>query len=405
MSYFKNSFFIILSFLFFDAKSQQISILGQWTNSPNFLCKYTQNRLVVTTVSGVRFLDVSNPINPIATSAYISNPPNGEFSFAIELSGNYAYFAGSYYGHFRIVDISNINSPVQTGITYGVLGTAYQIAIQGNYAFVPTNNDTLYSVDITNKTNPTVLSKLYLGAFPNGITVNGNYAYVSTSSGIKIINITNPASMSIVSTFGTTYYGKISPDLPNNRIFVSDGTNGFEVINISNPTSLASIYHPVGGSSGDLTYNNGKIFQNSVTSAYQVNTGSGNFLCSLASPLSGQVNGIDSKDSVFYVLTTSNVYVLKYSQSAFVTSLNNSIQSDEIFDVYPNPSNDFITIKSNGILSDLSVSIYNTLGTLMKDVGYINNTNKVNITNLPSGIYFITISKGNTLERIKFLKN
>jgi hypothetical protein len=404
MGYFKHFLLAIVSFLCFNAKSQQISILGQWPNNPNFLCKYTQNRLIVTTVGGIRFLDVSNPTNPIATSALISNPPNGEFSFAIELSGNYAYFAGSYFGHFRIVDISNLNNPVQTGITFGVLGTAYQIAIRGNYAFVPTNNDTLYSVDISNKMNPTVLSKLYLGSFPNGITVNGNYAYVSTPAGIKIINVTNPSSMSVVSTFGSAYYGKISSDLGNNRIFISNGPSGFDVVDISNPTSLSILYHPIGGGGGDITYNNGKIFQNSITSAYEVNSNSGNFLCSLADPLSGQVNGIDSKDSIFYVSTTNFVYALKYSSLNTVTSLKNLDQLTDI-SFFPCPANDYINIKTdNSVIS--KIIIYNSLGAITKELEDLNDiSHKIDISNLPHGMYFMSMFTENGKKQLKFIKD
>lgn len=396
--------YIVLSFLCLNLKSQQISILGQWPNNPNFLCKYTQNRLIVTTASGVRFLDVSNPTNPVATSAFISNPPNGEFSFAIELSGNYAYFAGSYYGHFRIVDISNLNSPVQIGITYGVLGTAYQIAIKGNYAFVPTNNDTLYSVDISNKTNPIVIGKLYLGSFPNGITVNGNYAYVSTSSGIKIINVTNPSNMNILSTFGATYYGKISSDFINNRIFISNGSSGFDAIDISNPTSLSVMYQTTGGGSGDITYNNGKIFQNSITSAYQVNSNSGNFLCSLVTQLNGQINGIDSKDSVFYVSTTNFVYVLKYSSLNVVTSLNDLEQLTDV-SIFPCPATDYINIENNSNMIS-KIVINNSLGTFTKELYYLHQPkHNIDISDLPLGIYFITIFTENSKKQLKFIKH
>jgi hypothetical protein len=403
MNYFKLFLLAIVSFLYFNAKSQQISILGQWPNNPNFLCKYTQNRLIVTTAGGIRFLDVSNPTNPIATSAFISNPPNGEFSFAIELSGNYAYFAGSYFGHFRIVDISNLNNPVQTGITFGVLGTAYQIAIRGNYAFVPTNNDTLYSVDISNKMNPTVISKLYLGSFPTGIMVNGNYAYVSTPAGIKIIDVTNPSSMSFVSTFGSADYGKISLDVANNRFFVSDGANGFDVINMSNPTGLVSMYHPVGGG-GDITYNNGKIFQYGFPSAYEVNTSSWNFLCSLATPLSGQVNGIDSKDSVFYISTTNFVYVLKYSSLNIVTSLNDLEQMTDV-SVFPCPANDYINIKSNNSIIS-KIVIYNSLGAFAKELEDLNQTlHKIDISDLPHGMYFMLVFIENGTKQLKFIKD
>jgi hypothetical protein len=404
----KHSVYLLLCLFlitFHESKSQNISVLGQWNNNPNFLIKYRQDRLIVTTAGGIRFLDVSNPYAPVSTSASISNPPNGEFSFAVETEGNYAYFAGSYYGHFRIVDITNIDAPVQKGIIYNVLGTAYQIGIQGNYAYVATNNDTLYSIDISNKTAPVLIHKIDLGAQPRGTCINGNYAYISTGNGIKIVDITNPSSMNIVTTFGSGNYGKIEADLPNNRIFVTDPAGGFTVLNTSNPANLTNIYSQTGGF-GSLTYNNSKLFQySSQPSAFQINAGSSSFLCSLASPLSGQVNDIDSKDSIFYVSTVNSVYVLQYSSTSVVTSLNAHNQTT-LASIYPNPANDRLMVKCSSDIEKAAIHVTNNLGETLGHFNYSKDgSDTFDISHLASGIYFMTISSGSSTEKLKFIKD
>lgn len=402
-------FLLPLLVAFKESKSQQISVLGQWNNNPNFLVKHHQNRLIVTTAAGIRFLDVSNPYAPAPTSAFIANPANsplaGEFSFAVETDGNYAYFAGSYHGHFRIVDISNINTPVQTGLIYNVLGTAYQIGIKGNYAFVATNNDTLYSIDISNKTAPTVIHKIDLGHQPRGTCINGNYAYISTANGIKIVDITNPSGMVIVNTFGSGDYGKIEADLSNNRIFVPSPSGGFTVLNTSNPTNLTTVYSQ-SGPFGSITYNNSEIFQlGTQPRAYMVNAGSSNFLCSLASSLSGQVNDIDAKDSVFYVSTVNAVYALKYSQTSIVTSLSSNHKSSSL-SVYPNPANAQLTVTCDQDIDTAVIYLYNNLG---ETIGHFNyskdDATTVDISHLAAGIYFITITSSERTEKVKFIKD
>src|SRR6185295_17987599 len=106
----------------------------------------------------------------------------------IAIDSPYVYFGGGMTGYFMIADISNINSPTQVGITYDINTTAYQIAVKGNYAFMPTNTDTLYSIDISNKMAPAVIGRIDLGGFSSGIAVKGNYTYVGTQYGLKVVD-------------------------------------------------------------------------------------------------------------------------------------------------------------------------------------------------------------------------
>ncbi len=79
---------------------------------------------------------------------------------AIEIDGNYAYFGGGMVGYFMIADISNINFPVQIGITNNIDGTAYQIAIKEDFAFMPTNQGVFYAIDISDKSSPIVTDNI-----------------------------------------------------------------------------------------------------------------------------------------------------------------------------------------------------------------------------------------------------
>ena len=169
--------------------SQSIIELGVWNNNANFIIEYHQDKVITSTTSGIQFINVANPSSP-SPSASLANPAN--FPMAIEVEGNYAYFGGGMTGYFMISDISNINFPSQIGISYNISGTSYDMAIDGNYAYMPTNTDTLYSIDITDKTTPIVIGKLDLGSFPKGVIVSDNYAFVGTSGGLKVVDISDP---------------------------------------------------------------------------------------------------------------------------------------------------------------------------------------------------------------------
>ncbi len=382
-------------------KAQVISQLGQWNNNANFVIKYYQDRVITSTTSGITFIDVSNPFNPVP-SASLGNP--GNFPMAIAIDSNYAFFGGGMTGYFMIADISNINFPVQTGITYDISGTAYQIAIKGNYAFMPTNTDTLYSIDITNKTVPVVIDKINLGSFSSGIAVNGNYAYVGTSGGLKVVDIMNPSNMSVISSFGGGY-DKISEDLPNSRLFVSKTGQGFDVIDISNPTNPSGLFQGIGGNSiGDLVYKNGYVFQIGPgnVSAFQIGLSSATYLASFNGTIIGQVNAVSAKDSVFYLSTVNDLHVLKLGTS--ITGLNN-YDLNQKYIRYPNPVENTITIENDFISPYSNIIIYDNSGQLVKKVNSVySRIIQIDISEFNRGVYFLSLENFNKEKRIKFIK-
>lgn len=393
--------FIILIILHLSVLSygQSISQLGSWNNNANFVIKYYQDKIITSTTSGIQFIDVSNPLSPNPTAS-IGNP--GSFPMAIEINGNYAYFGGGMTGYFMIADISNINFPVQVGITSNISGTGYQIAISGNYAYMATNTDTLYSIDISNKTAPVVIGKINLGGFPGGITIQGNYVYVGTSIGLKVVDIITPSTPTIINTFGSGY-SKIAPDFANQRLFVAKGS-GFDVISISNPTSPSGLYMGIGGGSGgDICYWNNYVFQNGSgnVSAFQVNSTSASYLGSFNSTFTGQVNGITVKDSVFYVSTVNNLHVLKLGYG-IVTEINEAYKDN--FNMFPNPVVDKVTIELMNTGNNTKITITDIAGQEIKTTNCFGNSTTIDMTAEKSGIYFVNIEQENLKTQKMLIK-
>lgn len=384
--------FIILTILHLcvTVYGQSISQLGSWNNNANFVIKYYQNKVITSTTSGIQFIDVSNPSLP-NPSASIGNPYS--FPMAIEIDGNYAYFGGGMTGYFMIADISNINFPVQVGITTNISGTAYQIAISGNYAYLATNSDTLYSIDITNKTAPIVIGKIDLGSFSGGIAVQGNIVYVGTSNGLKVVDISTPSNPTVLTNFGSGY-SKIASDFANQRLFVAKGS-GFDAISIANPTSPSGIFMGIGGGSGgDICYWNNYVLQigSGNVSAFQVNSTSASYLGSFNSTFTGQVNGIAVKDSVFYVSTVNNLHVLKLGYE-IMTGINEGFI--ENFNVYPNPLVDEVTIEFINTGNEAKITITDFSGREIMTTHCLGNSTTLDMTAEIPGIYFVTIEQKN----------
>ncbi len=131
----------------------------------------------------------------------------------VKVSGNYAYVAAQSAG-LLVVDISDSGAPV---IVSSVSTTAAaDIDTNGNYAYVADGAGGLRVIDISNPFNPQLVGSYAWGANTAAISVSvaggtggGTpylYAFVldafsSTTTAVKVISVSNPASPALVTTY------------------------------------------------------------------------------------------------------------------------------------------------------------------------------------------------------------
>lgn len=93
------------------------------------------------------------------------------------------------------------------------------------------------------------------------------------------------------------------------------------------------------------------------------------------------------------VSTTGKTYI----HSALVTGIN-EVNFDAVFDMFPNPANEFFTVNLTNTNNDKgSIEIRNELGQLSKRVDLGNNSmieTKVSVTDLKPGVYFVKTTLG-----------
>jgi Leucine-rich repeat (LRR) protein len=76
-------------------------------------------------------------------------------------------------------------------------------------------------------------------------------------------------------------------------------------------------------------------------------------------------------------------------------------EKDDLFSVYPNPTADMLYFNGEGS-DNMRISIYNLLGTSVWS-GMVNDK-KVNVTQLPAGIYILKTSNNKETQTIRFIK-
>jgi len=68
-------------------------------------------------------------------------------------------------------------------------GFAYSIYVRGNYVYLADKEKGLIVVNISDLADPFILGSFEMSTTPNSVFVDGSYAFVTDSEGLKIIQI------------------------------------------------------------------------------------------------------------------------------------------------------------------------------------------------------------------------
>jgi len=184
---------------------------------------------------GLSVVDVSTPTQPVPLGA--ANPAfSGE---RVALAGSLATVSGGTAGLY-VVDVSNHAAPKTVG---SLAGTYWAVAMSGQYAYAaqvvagnPAHTD-LVVVNLSIPSAPVVTGRVTV-AGGTGLKVIGNYAYVSTGSGVQVVNVSNPAVPVIATTLTTgTSSGVLNGAalaISGSYAYMAMGT-ALQVLNIGTP--------------------------------------------------------------------------------------------------------------------------------------------------------------------------
>ncbi|MFN2195124.1 MAG: LVIVD repeat-containing protein, partial [Anaerolineales bacterium] len=111
----------------------------------------------------------------------------------VALSGNYLYASSD---RLDIVDISNPSAPELIG-SYNRRGAP---VVSGEVLYLAAGEDGLAAVDIRDPTAPVELGVLPLSGEARKVAVAGEHAYIASSSGLQVVDISDPQSMTLIGT-------------------------------------------------------------------------------------------------------------------------------------------------------------------------------------------------------------
>ncbi len=195
---------------------------------------------------GLSVMNITNPAMPsLVTTNNIGNGATGWAAY-LQIVGNTAFVANWERG-LTAVNITNPAAPVV--LSSLALTNAALVTVEGNYAYVGLEDDDalggLAIVNIADPARMTLVSTLSTAGAAGGIAKIGNYVYLSHReldggfTGLKVIDVSNINSPRVVKTFNRTSMEEIK--VAGTYAYITAGAQGLEIFDVSNPANPASV--------------------------------------------------------------------------------------------------------------------------------------------------------------------
>jgi len=146
------------------------------------------------TTNSFAILNITNKSNPTSVTTMNFNA----ITKVVEISGDYAYVGTNHATEpFKVIDISTPSAPAQVGaINLGSSVEAIEI-YNDTFAFIGTTSSTLKVLNITDPTSPTLITSIATDGPIKDLAISGNYLYATLDNnnpGVDVFNIASPLS-------------------------------------------------------------------------------------------------------------------------------------------------------------------------------------------------------------------
>ena len=310
-----------------------------------------------------------NPTHTYAAGAYIAT---------LTATG-----AGATCMYYDTVFTGSISNPCAALFTY-------QSSPSGSFSF------------INQSTGGGAFSSSYFWNFGDGNTSTAfNPTHTYNAAGTYVVSLTLSDSLNNCnSTYYDTVNYQVAPPRPCNANFtvVKDSSVAFGVILYNNSTNLAT--HTYSWNFGDGTTGSGR------TPSHQYQSFGAYYVCLTITDSS--LNCVSTFCDTVGMDTNGNLkagFGLTV-QNGFTTSINEVDQLNDL-SIYPNPATRSLSLDMSDLSGTLNVQIFDLSGRVVIENNNTTtgNIEKIDITTLNNGIYFISINDGKNQKIQKFIKS
>lgn len=107
------------------------------------------------------------------------------------------------------------------------------------------------------------------------------------------------------------------------------------------------------------------------------------------------------KSKMYYHKKSGSLYKLFY-QKRIITTTINELVANQYFNIYPNPTTNFITIQTEHSAENVGIELYSTFGELLMISKY---KKTIDISNFEDGVYILKVRQGSQTKIKKIIKS
>jgi len=205
--------------------------------------------------AGLQIINISNPAAPVLSGSYNTTGN----AYDVTVSGNYAYVADTNAG----LQILNISNPASPNLVSSYGGEVVGVAVNGSYAYLGVGVNGLQIININNPTAPSLSSNYDTPGSAYDVAVSGNYAYVADYSSLQVINISNPIAPQFSGSYAQPIGYVTNLVVSSTYAYLGiDQYSGLKIIDVSNPAlpklsgeyNMDTVYEPSVAVNGNTAY-------------------------------------------------------------------------------------------------------------------------------------------------------
>ena len=263
----------------------------------------------------------------------------------------------------------------------------------GNVIIIGSNTVTTRGICWSTSPNPTIVDNIT----SNGL---GTGTYTSNLAGLS------PGTIYYVRAYatnaaGTAYGNQISFSTPNIPTLTTNS-----ITNITGTT--ASSGGNISGDGGTSITTRGVCWSVNPSPTILNNiTTNGTGIGTFSSNLTGLMPGTTYYVRAYATNAAGTAYgnQISFTTSTSTTGINDTINSEELMNIYPNPSNNIFKIQITNDLIGSELEILSIDGKLMHSMAIIDSKFNIDLSNYFNGLYILRINHFNHVFTKKIIKN